>query len=226
MPLAAATTATVLANTKKLKINPSAQPETAMGATQTKQTFDDIVSQLKRNNITVISTHGNRRYRYAVMKKDDMLFVVRQFIKTEKFSLRHSERGIFYFDTVPEALEVVNSLKKAVQCKITASLWDAENSYERELRFTFHTYNIQEAAKEYELLKANLAKMFIELQELTPKIQAICILPQISVDAVKTMIFTDFGMKWQDFSKKPIRFAPAPTFAPSYPHPHAHPHTR
>jgi hypothetical protein len=149
------------------------------------------------------------------MKKDDMLFVVRQFIKTEKFSLRHSERGIFYFNTVPEALEIVNSLKKASQCKITASLWDAENLTERELRFTFHTYNIQEAAKEYELVKAKLAKMFIELRELTPKMQAICVLPQIAVDSVKTIAITEFGMTWHDFSKKPTRFAPAPTFSPS-----------
>ena len=203
----------VISIAKKLKIIPSAHPETAMGATQTKQTFDDIVSQLKRNNITVTSTHGDRRYRYAVMKKDDMLFVVRQFIKTEKFSLRHAERGIFYFNTVPEALEIVNSLKKSAQCKITATLWDAENTYERELRFTFHTYDVQEAAKTYELLKAKLTKMFIELRELTPKMQAICILPQISVDAVKTMTIADFGMKWHDFSKKPLRFAPAPTYS-------------
>ena len=204
----------VISIAKKLKIIPSTHPETAMGATQTKQTFDDIVSQLKRNNITVTSTHGDRRYRYAVMKKDDMLFVVRQFIKTEKFSLRHAERGIFYFNTVPEALEIVNSLKKAAQCKITASLWDAENAYERELRFTFHTYDIQEAAKTYELLKAKLIKMFIELRELTPKMQAICVLPQIAVDSVKTMAITEFGVTWHDFSKKPLRFAPAPTFSP------------
>jgi len=184
-----------------------------MGATQTKQTFDDIVSQLKRNNITVTSTHGDRRYQYAVMKKDDMLFVVRQFIKTEKFSLRHAERGIFYFNTVPEALEIVNSLNKKPPCKITASLWDAENAYERELRFTFHTYDIQEAAKEYELLKAKLTKMFIELRELTPKMQAICVLSQITVDSVKTMAITEFGVTWHDFSKKPLRFAPAPTYA-------------
>ena len=184
-----------------------------MGATQTKQTFDDIVSQLKRNNITVTSTHADRRYKYAVMKKDDMLFVVRQFIKTERFSLRHSERGIFYFNTVPEALEIVNSLKKVSQCKITASLWDAENFYERELRFTFHTYNVQEAAKEYELVKAKLTKMFIELRELTPKMQAICVIPQIAVDSVKTMVITEFGMTWHDFSKKPLRFAPAPTLS-------------
>ena len=197
-----------------------------MGATQTKQTFDDIVSQLKRNNIIVTSTHADRRYKYAVMKKDDMLFVVRQFIKTERFSLRHAERGIFYFNTVDEALEIVNSLTKKPRCKITASLWDAENAYERELRFTFHTYDVQEAAKEYELLKAKLTKMFIELRELTPKMQAICILPQITIDSVKTMTIADFDIKWLDFSKKPQRFAPAPTFSPSYPHPHAHPHTR
>jgi superfamily II DNA helicase RecQ len=122
-------------------------PETAMGATQTKHTFDDIVSQLKRNNITVTSTHSDRRYRYAVMKKDDMLFVVRQFIKTERFSLRHDERGIFYFNTVDEALSIVNSLNKKQRCKITASMWDAEHAHERELRFTFHTYDVQEAAK-------------------------------------------------------------------------------
>jgi len=201
-------------------------PETAMGATQTKQTFDDIVSQLKRNNITVTSTHADRRFRYAVMKKDDMLFVVRQFIKTEKFSLRHAERGIFYFDTVDEALDIVNSLNKKPPCKITASLWDAEILYERELRFTFHTYDIQEAAKEYEHLKAKLTKMFIELRELTPKMQAICVIPQIVVDSVKTMTIAEFDMKWQDFSKKPQRFASVPTFSPSYPHPHAHPHTR
>ena len=196
-----------------------------MGATQTKQTFDDIVSQLKRNNITVVSTHGDRRYRYAVMKKDDMLFVVRQFIKTEKFSLRHAERGIFYFDTVDEALDIVNSLNKKPPCKITASLWDTENASERELRFTFHTYDVQEAAKEYGRLKANLLKMFIEMHELTPKMQAICVLPQIAIDSVKTMTIMDFDMKWQDFSKKPQRFASTPTFAPSYLHPHAHPHT-
>jgi superfamily II DNA helicase RecQ len=197
-----------------------------MGATQTKQSFDDIVSQLKRNNITVVSTHGDRRYLYAVMKKDDILFVVRQFIKTEKFSLRHDERGIFFFNTVEEALDIVNSLKKKEQCKITASLWDAEHYYERELRFTFHTYDVQEAAKEYEHLKTKLAKMFIELRELTPKMQAICVLPQLNVDAVKTMTIMEFGMKWQDFSKKQLRFAVAPSFAPSYPHPHAHPHAR
>jgi hypothetical protein len=200
-------------------------PETAMGATQTKQTFDDIVSQLKRNNITVVSTHSDRRYLYAVMKKDDILFVVRQFIKTEKFSLRHSERGIFYFNTVEEALDIVNSLKKTTTCKITASLWDAEHSSERELRFTFHTYDVQEAAKEYGHLKAKLTKMFIELRELTPKMQAICILPQHDVDAVMTMTVMEFGMKWQDFSKKPLRFAAQPTYAPSFSYPHAHPHT-
>ena len=210
---------------KKLKINPPQKPEIAMGTTQTKYTFDDIVSQLKRNNITVVSTHGDRRYRYAVMRKDDMLFVIRQFIKTEKFSLRHDERGIFYFNTVPEALEIVNSLNKKQPCKITASLWDTENPTERELRFTFHTYDVQEAAKEYELLRTNLRKMFIELRELTPKMQAICILPQIAVDTVKTMTIMDFGMKWHDFSKKPLRFASTPAFAPSYLHPHAHPHT-
>ena len=132
---------------------------------------------------------------------------------TEKFSLRHSDRGIFYFNTVPEALEIVNSLKKTTQCKITASLWDAENLTERELRFTFHTYDVQEAAKEYELLKAKLLKMFVELRELTTKMQAICVLPQIAVDSVKTMTITDFGMKWHDFSKKPLRFAPPPTFS-------------
>ena len=185
-----------------------------MGATQTKQTFDDIVSQLKRNNITVLSTHGDRRYLYAVMKKDDILFVVRQFIKTEKFSLRHADRGIFYFDTVEEALDIVNSLKKTTACKTTASLWDAEYATERELRFTFHTYDLQEAAREYEHLKTKLAKMFIELRELTPKMQAICIIPQSTVDAVMTMTVMEFGMKWQDFSKKPLRFAPAPTSAP------------
>ena len=216
----------VISIAKKLKIIPSAHPETAMGATQTKQTFDDIVSQLKRNNITVTSTHADRRYRYAVMKKDDMLFVVRQFIKTEKFSLRHAERGIFYFDTVDEALDIVNSLNKKPPCKITASLWDAENFYERELRFTFHTYDVQEAAKEYELLKANLTKMFIELRELTPKMQAICVIPQSNVDIIKTMTIKDFDIKWQDFSKKPPRFAAAPTFSPSVPYPHAHPHAR
>ena len=186
-----------------------------MGAKQTKQTFDDIVSQLKRNNITVLSTHGDRRYLYAVMKKDDILFVVRQFIKTEKFSLRHADRGIFYFDTVEEALDIVNSLKKTTACKTTASLWDAEYATERELRFTFHTYDLQEAAREYEHLKTKLAKMFIELRELTPKMQAICIIPQSTVDAVMTMTVMEFGMMWQDFSKKPLRFAPAPTFSPS-----------
>ena len=186
-----------------------------MGATQTKQTFDDIVSQLKRNNITVLSTHGDRRYLYAVMKKDDILFVVRQFIKTEKFSLRHADRGIFYFDTVEEALDIVNSLKKTTACKTTASLWDAEYATERELRFTFHTYDLQEAAREYEHLKTKLAKMFIELRELTPKMQAICIIPQVAADAVMTMTVMEFGMKWQDFSKKTLRFAPAPTFSPS-----------
>lgn len=186
-----------------------------MGAKQTKQTFDDIVSQLKRNNITVLSTHGDRRYLYAVMKKDDILFVVRQFIKTEKFSLRHADRGIFYFDTVEEALDIVNSLKKTTACKNTASLWDAEYATERELRFTFHTYDLQEAAREYEHLKTKLAKMFIELRELTPKMQAICIIPQVVADAVMTMTVMEFGMKWQDFSKKQPRFAATPTFSPS-----------
>jgi len=196
-----------------------------MGASQTKHTFDDIVSQLKRNNITVVSTHGDRRYLYAVMKKDDILFVVRQFIKTEKFSLRHADRGIFYFNTVEEALDIVNSLKKTTKCTISASLWDAEHSSERELRFTFHTYDVQEAAKEYAFLKAKLTKMFIELRELTPKMQAICILPQHDVDAVMTMTVMEFGMKWQDFSKKPLRFAAQPAYAPSFSYPHAHPHT-
>ena len=197
-----------------------------MGATQTKQTFDDIVSQLKRNNITVLSTHSDRRYLYAVMKKDDILFVVRQFIKTEKFSLRHADRGIFYFDTVEEALDIVNSLKKTTACKTTASLWDAEHASERELRFTFHTYDLQEAAREYEHLKTKLAKMFIELRELTPKMQAICIIPQGTVDAVMTMTVMEFGMKWQDFSKKQPRFAATPTFSPSFTQPHVHPHAR
>jgi hypothetical protein len=187
-----------------------------MGATQTKQTFDDIVSQLKRNNITVTSTHADQRYKYAVMKKDDTLFVVRQFIKTERFSLRHDERGIFYFNTVDEALSIVNSLNRKQRCKITASMWDAEHAHERELRFTFHTYDVQEAAKEYKLLKANLTKFFIELRELTPKMQAICIVPLTAVDFIKTMTIMDFGMKWQDFSKKPLRFSSAPTYISSF----------
>jgi len=187
-----------------------------MGATQTKQTFDDIVSQLKRNNISVISVHGDRRYKYAVMRKDDMLFVVRQFIKTEKFSIRHDERGIFYFNTVDEALDIIQLLNKKCQVKITASLWDTENPNDRELRFTFHTYDIKTAAKEYELLKVTLTKMFIELRELTPKMQAICILPQIAVDSVKTIVIMEFGMKWHDFSKKSQRFSSVPTYAPSY----------
>ena len=146
-----------------------------------------------------------------------MLFVVRQFIKTEKFSLRHAERGIFYFNTVQEALEIVNSLKKPPKCKITASLWDAENTWDRELRFTFHTYDVQDAAREYELLKAKLISIFIELRELTPKMQAICIIPQIAVEPVKTMVFHEFDIKWQDFTKKPVRFSALPTPSPSYP---------
>jgi hypothetical protein len=197
-----------------------------MGATQTKQTFDDIVSQLKRSNITVINRHGDRRYRYAVMKKDDMLFVVRQFIKTEKFSLRHSERGIFYFNTVPEALDILDSLTKSnKKCQIDATVWDAERMEERELRFTFNTYDLQMAAKEYESLKTKLAPLGVSLGNLTQKLQAITVIPQTSIDRIKTMTITEFGMKWHDYSKKPQRYISVSTFAPSHLHPHAHPHT-
>jgi len=183
-----------------------------MGTTPSKQTFDDIVSQLRENDITVTSKHEDRRFKYAVMKKNNMLFVVRQYIKTEKFSLRHPDRGIFYFNTIPEALEIVNSLALSQkECKIDATLWDSERADERELRFTFYTYDLQQAAREYELLKTKLTPLGVTLGQLTPKLQAITVLPYNEVDAVKTIIIEDFGIKWQDYSKKSQRAIMTPS---------------
>ena len=176
-----------------------------MGTTPSKQTFDDIVHQLKDNDISVIRTHNDKRYKYAVMKKHTMMFVVRQFIKTEKFSLRHPDRGIFYFNTVEEALEIVNNLAgPKTNTNISASVWDTESVADREVRFTFHTYDLPEAARNYELLKAKLAPRGIVLGELTQKMQAICNLPQAALDNMRTFVITELGVKWQDFSKKPL----------------------
>jgi hypothetical protein len=176
-----------------------------MGTTPSKQTFDDIVHQLKENNIIVISKHDDKRYKYAVMKKHTMMFVVRQFIKTEKFSLRHPERGIFYFNTVDQALEIVNGLAgPKTPYNITASVWDTENVGEREVRFTFNTYDLPEAARDYDQLKSKLLIHGVGLGQLTPKMQAICYIPQAALDNMRTFVYTELGVKWQDFSKKPL----------------------
>lgn len=177
-----------------------------MGLAPSKQTFDDIVHQLRENDITVTSKHSDKRYLYAVMKKNSMIFVARQCIKTESFSLKHPDHGIFYFDTVEEALNIVNSLSKTNKdCLIMASLWDADRLDERELRFSFHTYDLIQAAREYERLKTNLVPLGLTLKELTPKLQAVCIIPQVNADSIKTEMIVDFGIQWQDFSKKPLK---------------------
>jgi hypothetical protein len=142
------------------------------------------------------------------MKKGDMLFVVRECIKTETFSLRHVERGTFPFDTVQEALDILNLLiyspRKFI---IDATLWDADRFDERELRFNFHTHDLPQAAKEYENLKAKLATFGIALGQLTPKLQAITTGPYSEVDTIKKILVKDFGITWQDFSKKPPKTA-------------------
>lgn len=188
-----------------------------MGTTTSKPKFDDIISQLKRHNINIVKTHVDRRYRYAVMKKEEILFVVRQLIKTDGFSIKHAELGIYNFETVEEALKIINSLKNISKCSVTASLWDADDIGDRELRFTFNTYDIKEAARAYQNLKARLSKLYIELGNLTPKMQAICTIPLIAVEDMKTMVVVDLGFKWQDYSKKIVRFAPIPLPSPSYP---------
>jgi len=189
-----------------------------MGATQTKLTFDDIISQLKRHNITVVKTHADRRYRYCMMKRDELIFIMRQLIKTEQFSIKHADLGIFAFETVPEALDILNSMKKfSKKFTVTATLWDTENYAERELRFTFNTYDVREAAREYENLKAKLSKVYINLGQLTPKMQAICTIPTVAVNDMKTIVIEDLGMKWHDYSKKMVRFSALPMPSPSYP---------
>lgn len=189
-----------------------------MGITPSKPKFDDIISQLKRHNINIVKTHVDRRFRYCVMKRDELIFIVRQLIKTEQLSIKHADLGIFVFETIPEALDILNSIKKhSKKFTVTATLWDTENYAERELRFTFNTYDVREAAREYENLKAKLSKVYVNLGQLTPKMQAICMIPTVAVDDMKTMVVVDLGMNWHDYSKKMVRFSALPIPSPSYP---------
>ena len=168
-----------------------------MGIFSSKPSFDDIIQDLSAHDIKEIGRSGSVKF-----QKGELMFVIRK-EESGNFSIHSPGRGIFYFDTSLQALNIVNMLcETKSECRLVATIWGVENPEQREIRFEFLSNNQIRVKEQHLQLQSILEPLDVQIGELNDKNQVVSVVHMNYVILIHKLLSDKIEIKWRDYTNK------------------------